>query len=102
MGKTAGKKGVVAPIAQDGIERSLLVAAAKRQFVTTALNMSWQLALTIVIPVIIGVKLDDHYDTAPSYTLAALFIAVGIGTGVVWSTIKQVNREQAEASKGRK
>lgn len=87
------------PGAQSELERSLLVAAAKRQFITTAVNMGWQLALTIVVPVIIGVKLDDRFDTAPSYTLAALFIAVGASVAVVWSTIKQVGREQAKAGK---
>ncbi len=77
------------------IERSAAVFQARQQFLSTAVNMGWQLALTVIVPVIIGVKLDDHFDTPPSYTLAALVIAVAFACGVVWKTLKQVNASQA-------
>lgn len=68
---------------------------AKQQFVSAAINMGWQLAITVIVPVIIGVKLDDHFKTTPSYTLAALVIAVTFACGVVWNTLKQVAKDQA-------
>ena len=83
----------------DDVERSLIALSAKRQFISAAMNMGWQLAFTVLVPVIIGVKLDAHFHTDPSYTLAALILATTGVVAVVWSTIKQVGREQAKELK---
>ncbi len=88
--------------AKDDLGRSLAVFTARRQFLDATIGMSWQLALTIVLPVIIGVKLDEHFDTMPSYTLAALILGVTGGIMVVSKTIKNVNREQAEEARKKK
>lgn len=68
---------------------------AKQQFASAAINMGWQLAITVLVPVVIGVKLDDHFNTAPSYTLASLVIAVTFACGVVWNTLKQISKDQS-------
>lgn len=99
MVKTAVQRKPTAPVAQDELDRSLAVFAARKQFMSAAMNMGWQLAFMILVPVIIGVKIDDHYHTSPSYTLAALVLAIGGAIWVVSSTIKQVNREEADAEK---
>lgn len=96
MGKTVVQRKATAPVAQDELDRSLAVLAARRDFVSNAINMGWQLALTILVPVIIGTQLDRRYDTTPSYTLAALFLAIAMGVGVVANTIKEVNKSQKE------
>lgn len=96
MGKAAAKSVKTTTPVENELDRSLRVFAARKQFVSAAVNMGWQLALTLIIPVIIGVKLDARFDSAPSYTLAALFLATGGVVMVVSNTIKQVNREQAE------
>ena len=98
MTKAAAKRETTTIPTGDQIDQYLLVMTARKQFVSTAINMGWQLALTILLPVIIGVKLDNHFHSTPSYTLAALFLAVGCASMVVWSTIKRVNREQAASS----
>jgi hypothetical protein len=59
MGKTNEQRKKPAPVAQDEIDRSLAVFAARKDFVATSVNMGWQLAFTILVPVIIDVKLDD-------------------------------------------
>jgi F0F1-type ATP synthase assembly protein I len=100
--KRAARSKAPTTIAQDDIEQSLLVLSARRQFLTTSLNMGWQLAFTVLLPVIIGVKLDDYFNTSPSYTLAALFLAIAAASAVVWQTITRVNREQAESEGKRK
>ncbi|HSX24195.1 MAG TPA: AtpZ/AtpI family protein [Candidatus Saccharimonadales bacterium] len=87
------------PVAQDNLDRDLAVFAARKQFMSAAMNMGWQLAFMILVPVVVGVKLDDHFRTAPSYTLGALVLAIGGAVWIVGSTIKQVNREQADANK---
>lgn len=100
--KTALQRKPSAPVAQDDIGRSLAVFAARKQFLTAAMNMGWQLAGMVIVPVVIGVKLDDHFQTTPSYTLAALFLAIGGVIMVVRGTINQVNREQATTNQKEK
>lgn len=96
MGKAAAKSVKTTTPVENDIDRSLAVIAARKQFVSSSINMGWQLALTILLPVLVGVKLDDHFDTSPSYTLVALFIAIGGAVLVVSRTVGQVNREQAK------
>ncbi len=98
MVKTAVQRKSSAPVAQDDIGRSLTVLAARRQFITAAMSMGWQLAGMVIIPVIIGVKLDDRFQTTPSYTLVALVLAVGGAVFVVANTIKQVKRDQVDTA----
>lgn len=96
MGKPIKQMESSTPVVQGDIERSLAVLAARKQFVSAAMNMGWQLALTVIISVIVGVKIDEHFNSSPSYTLAALVIACGGVIAVIRTTIKQVNREQAD------
>ena len=99
MVKAAVQRNDTAPVAQDELDRSLKVLAARKQFMSGALNMGWQMAFMVIIPVILGVKLDDHFHTSPSYALAALVLAIGGAVVIVSNTIKQVRREQAEQEK---
>lgn len=98
MGKTAaGDKTTTS--ADANIEQTFSTLQAKQQFFTSAISMSWQLALTIIIPVVAGVKLDAHFDTAPSLTLAGFFLAVAMGSVVVWNTVNGVSKLQADDEK---
>jgi F0F1-type ATP synthase assembly protein I len=76
----------------------LLQQVAKTQFITATMNLGWRLALTVVIPLVGGVKLDEKLGSSPSWTLTGMFIAVAAGCGVVWQTIKEVTEQQAEAA----
>lgn len=75
---------------------------ARSQFLSATLNMGWRLAITVVIPIVLGVKLDERFNTAPSLTLLGLFIATTAGCMAVWSTIQEINKEQAEEAKVKK
>lgn len=47
-------------------------------FLSMALNMTWQLALVIIIPIVGGFKLDQYFDTSPIWTImGAVLAAVG-------------------------
>lgn len=72
------------------------VFAAKSKFFSATIEMGWQLALIVLVPLIVGIKLDKHYDSSPSYTLAGFMLAVAGGAAVVWKTVKAVAAEQAE------
>lgn len=54
----------------------------------SALNMSWQLAVVVLVPIIGGFKLDQKLDTLPALTIAGFFIAMaGMGL-VVWRQLQ--------------
>ena len=94
MGKAAAKPKTTTTeqSAQDYID----VFAAKSRFFSATLNMGWRLAITVLVPLVAGIKLDQRFKTSPSYTLAGFMIAVVGGAVVVWKSVKEVTEEQAE------
>ncbi len=64
------------------------IAAAKQQFFSAALGMSWQLAVVVLVPIIGGFKLDESTHSAPIYTIVGFIIAM-IGMAlVVWRQLQ--------------
>ncbi len=102
MKRAATRSKVTTPVAESGFDKLAQIADAKTQFMSAAINMSWQLAVTIIVPVIIGVKLDDHYHSSPSWTLTALFLAVFMAGGVVYKSLRGVSATQVSNNKGKK
>jgi F0F1-type ATP synthase assembly protein I len=104
MGKAAAKPKTTTT--EDNAQEYLDVFAAKSRFFSATLNMGWRLAITVLVPLVAGIKIDQHFKTSPSYTLAGFMLAVAGGAAVVWSSVKEVNQEQldmeAEAAKTRK
>lgn len=94
MRKAAGKTTNISEV--DRMEQNLASMVAKRQFMSATGNMGWRLALTVVIPIVGGVKLDDYFHSSPSFTLLGVMLAAVAGCAAVWTTIKDINREQAE------
>lgn len=95
MGKAADNK----PTTTDPVDAKIEQASkalAGQQFMGATLNMGWRLAITVVVPIVGGVKIDDHFHTSPSYTLVGLMLAAVAGCAAVWTTIKEVNKEQAD------
>lgn len=99
MGKAAAKKKMTTTPAQDELDQYMSSVNAKQQFIGATMNMGWRLAITVVIPIVIGVKADERFDSSPSYTLTGMIIAATAGCMAVWGTIKEVNREQIEYEK---
>ena len=99
MGKAAAKRvtTTVDPV-EDEIDKATR-ALAGQKFMGATLNMGWRLAITVVIPIVGGVKIDEHFKSSPSYTLVGLMLACVAGCVAVWSTVKEVNKEQAEEEK---
>lgn len=95
MGKAAKRK-TSTTVVEDDIEKRLAVLNATSQFLGATLNMGWRLAITVVVPIVGGVKIDQHFDTSPNYTLLGLMLAAAAGCAVVWTTVKEVNARQAE------
>jgi len=60
-------------------------------FITMALDMSWRLAIAILVPIIGGAELDRHLKTSPVLLIAGFILAMG-GMGLVlWQTLKKAS-----------
>lgn len=71
------------------------VLNTKQLFIGAALNLSWRLAFTVLVPIAIGISLDNKFNSSPSYTLTGFMLAIVAGCVAVWSTVKEVNILQA-------
>lgn len=100
MKKAAGRK-TTTP-AQSDIEQYAEVFSARQQFIGAALNLSWRLALTVLIPLLIGIQLDKKFTDDHSFTLAGFMLAIVFGCMAVWATVKEVNQLQADEEKEKK
>lgn len=72
-------------------------SSASSVFISMALDMTWRLAAAILIPILGGFELDQHFDTAPSFTIVGFVLAMGGMALVLWQTLQTAN--QLEASK---
>lgn len=67
-------------------------------FVGMALDMSWRLALVVLVPVIGGFELDRRLKTSPALIIVGFVIAMA-GTGLVlWQTMRTA--DQASTGRG--
>ena len=61
-------------------------------FIGMALDMSWKLAIVVLVPILGGVWCDRHFSTSPVGILVGFALAM-IGTGVVlWQAMQTANR----------
>ncbi|MGC1176961.1 MAG: AtpZ/AtpI family protein [Candidatus Saccharimonadales bacterium] len=78
--KTPSPNGGTSPVAAPTADTQQL----RTQFLMAALNMSWQLAIVVLVPIVGGFELDKLFGTLPALTIIG-FIAAMIGMGlVVW------------------
>jgi F0F1-type ATP synthase assembly protein I len=70
------------------------VETASRQrndFLALALNMSWQLAIVVVIPIVAGVYADKALGTSPLLLCVGLALALAGTVIVLWRTMQAAN-----------
>ncbi len=99
MSKAAAKKTTTV---DDELQQMLDSQASKVQFFGATLNLSWRLALTVLIPIFIGLKIDDKFNTKPSFVLLGFMVAVAGSCYTIWTTVNEVNQLQAEQGKEKK
>jgi F0F1-type ATP synthase assembly protein I len=81
MGKAATRKRTTIENSDPALD-ALAVFQARNMLVSEIVTMGWKLALMVLLPIFIGVQLDNRFNTKPSLTLAAFFIAI-FGAGVM-------------------
>lgn len=86
----------MAPTSDKGGQKSPSIeetrSTVQRQFVQMALNMGWQLAVAVLVPVIIGVQIDKALDiTSHIFTFIGLAIALIGSIFVMWRSMQKAN-----------
>jgi F0F1-type ATP synthase assembly protein I len=57
-----------------------------------ALDMSWRLAIVVLVPIIGGFKLDGVFNSSPVLTIVGFFVAMGGMALVMWYTLQKANQ----------
>ncbi len=72
----------------------------RNEFFAAAFNMSWQLAIVVLVPIIGGFELDKKLNTLPALTIVGFVMAmVGMGA-VVWRQLQLFSPPLPPSSKG--
>lgn len=66
-------------------------------FLNMVLNMTWQLAIVVIIPIVGGYYLDQHFHLSPILTIAGALVALLGFSLVLWRVVK-VAGVKAEAA----
>jgi F0F1-type ATP synthase assembly protein I len=67
-------------------------ASPSSVFITMALDMSWRLAVAVLVPIIGGFELDKKLDTTPLLTIVGFLLAMGGMALVMWQTLQAANQ----------
>ena len=64
------------------------------QFLGAVLGLSWRLAIVVLVPVVGGYKLDQHFRQSPTWTISGFLVAI-IG---VYLLLRQILRQLNEGN----
>jgi F0F1-type ATP synthase assembly protein I len=68
------------------------VSDPKQTFAFAALNMSWQLAVVVLVPILLGVQLDKALGTSYLGVTFGILLALAGSGLVVWRALQAANR----------
>lgn len=61
-------------------------------FAGMALDMSWRLAIAVLVPIIGGFELDKNFNTTPVLTIIGFVLAMAGMALVMWQTLQTANQ----------
>lgn len=61
-------------------------------FIGMALDMSWRLALAVLVPIIGGFELDQHFDSEPWLTIVGFLLAAAGMALVMRQIVRAANQ----------
>lgn len=68
-------------------------------FITMALDMSWRLAVVVLVPIVGGFKLDEKLKTTPALTILGFVLAMAGMALVMWRTLRVSNQAPVTTKK---
>ena len=96
--KQAAAKRKTTTSAEIGLEQLIDNSAAnmaKSQMLSSLLTMGWRLAVAILVPILVGLKLDARFGTKPSYVLAGFMLAVALASYMIYVEYREIQADQA-------
>jgi hypothetical protein len=88
MDKSSAAPKNTPPIARDGKTTPESAQIMRRNFLVYAANMSWQLAIVVVLPIAGGAMIDRHNGSGHLWVFIGLGLAAVLATGVMWRTVQ--------------
>ena len=82
-----------APQSLRGDSKKSASAKQRSVFLVAVTNMSWQLAIVVMVPIIGGVKLDKVFGTSNIWTFVGLGVAFLASAVVMWRTVQLANKQ---------
>ncbi|MGH7157017.1 MAG: AtpZ/AtpI family protein [Candidatus Saccharimonadales bacterium] len=67
--------------------------SSRAVFVIAALDMSWRLAIAVLVPVIGGFELDKHLNTTPALTIIGFLLAMAGLFFILKSTVAKADEK---------
>lgn len=64
----------------------------RSQFFSLAADMSWKLAIAVLVPILAGVQIGKATGSQTVWTLIGLGISVIASAAVLWQTLQAANR----------
>jgi len=61
-------------------------------FISMALDMSWRLAVVVLVPIIGGFKLDQKLDMSPLLTITGFLLAMAGMALVLWQMLQTISQ----------
>ena len=71
----------------------------RKFFIMAALDMSWRLAIVVLVPVIAGVELGKHYHKTVLFTVIGFALAIAGVTMVLRQVLQQYSPKPTEGAK---
>lgn len=65
----------------------------RSRMLTSMISMGWRMAVMIMVPIIIGLKLDERYGTKPSWVLSGFFFGLAGSAYLIYNEYKEINIE---------
>lgn len=70
-------------------------------FLVLALNMTWQLVIVVLVPIVVGHFVDEHFGLMPLFTIVGAVLAAAGSLLVLWRIVKLATI-RAKSAKGKK
>lgn len=92
QGETGSK-----PAKIDSSQEERVRNTAMRMFTLSVLDLSWQMAIVVLVPIIGGYELDKHLHSTPWLTITGFIIAM-LGTFVVLRRVLKTYSSRSAAA----